>query len=149
MRHLDAVGGPVLAGAELTHSAFDLGITAALQFAPVLVFGTIGGLVADRFDKRKVVLFTQTAFTVQATILWVLVADGSIHLWMVWALATTYGFINVFDNPSRQSFVMEMVGPDGLANAVALNSVIVNMSRIIGPAIAGVLIPRSVCPGHS
>jgi MFS family permease len=125
---------------ELTHSAFDLGITAALQFAPVLVFGTIGGLVADRLDKRKVVLLTQTAFTAQATILWVLVADGSVRLWMVWALATAYGFINVFDNPSRQSFVMEMVGPDGLANAVALNSVIVNVSRIIGPAIAGVLI---------
>jgi MFS family permease len=125
---------------ELTHSAFDLGITAALQFAPVLVFGTIGGLVADRFDKRKVLLLTQTAFTAQATVLWVLVANGSVRLWMVWALATAYGFVNVFDNPSRQSFVMEMAGPDDLANAVALNSVIVNTSRIIGPAIAGVLI---------
>lgn len=125
---------------ELTHSAFDLGITAALQFAPVLVFGTIGGLVADRFDKRKVLLVTQTAFTAQATVLWVLVANGSVRLWMVWALATAYGFVNVFDNPSRQSFVMEMAGPDDLTNAVALNSVIVNTSRIIGPAIAGVLI---------
>jgi MFS family permease len=125
---------------ELTHSAFDLGITAALQFAPVLLFGTIGGLVADRFDKRKVILLTQTAFTVQASVLWVLVASGSVQLWMVWALAAAYGFVNVFDNPSRQSFVMEMAGPDDLANAVALNSVIVNMSRIIGPAIAGVLI---------
>ena len=125
---------------ELTHSAFDLGITAALQFAPVLVFGTIGGLVADRFDKRKVLLVTQTAFTAQATVLWVLVANGSVRLWMVWALATAYGFVNVFDNPSRQSFVMEMAGPDDLTNAVALNSVIVNTSRIVGPAIAGVLI---------
>jgi MFS family permease len=125
---------------ELTHSAFDLGITAALQFAPVLFFGTIGGLVADRFDKRKVLLVTQTAFTVQATVLWMLVASGSVHLWMVWALASTYGFINVADNPSRQSFVMEMAGPDDLTNAVSLNSVIVNVSRIVGPAVAGVMI---------
>jgi MFS family permease len=124
---------------ELTHSAFDLGITAALQFAPVLVFGTIGGLIADRFDKRKVVLLTQSAFTAQATMLWVLVASGSVRLWMVWALALSYGFINVFDNPSRQSFVMDMVGPDEVANAVALNSVIVNTSRIIGPALVGVI----------
>src|SRR5664279_6182123 len=100
---------------ELTHSAFDLGITAALQFAPVLVFGTIGGLVADRFDKRRVLLVTQTAFTVQAAVLWMLVASGSVQLWMVWALALLYGFINVLDNPSRQSFVMEMAGHDDLA----------------------------------
>ena len=125
---------------ELTHSAFDLGITAALQFAPVLLFGTIGGLVADRFDKRKVLLLTQTAFTVQAALLWVLVASGSVQLWMVWALALAYGFINVADNPSRQSFVVEMAGPDDLTNAVGLNSVIVNVSRIIGPAVAGVMI---------
>ena len=96
---------------ELTHSAFDLGITAALQFAPVLFFGTIGGLVADRFDKRKVLLLTQTAFTVQATLLLALVASGSVHLWMVWALALTYGFINVADNPSRQSFVARWPDP--------------------------------------
>jgi len=125
---------------ELTHSAFDLGITAALQFAPVLLFGTIGGLAADRFDKRKVLLVTQTAFTLQAAVLWMLVADGSVRLWMVWALASLYGFINVLDNPSRQSFVMEMAGRDDLANAIALNSVIVNVSRIVGPALAGVLI---------
>jgi MFS family permease len=125
---------------ELTHSAFDLGITAALQFAPVLLFGTIGGLVADRFDKRRVLLVTQTAFSVQAVALWALVASGSVQLWMVWALALLYGFINVLDNPSRQSFVMEMAGHDDLANAIALNSVIVNVSRIVGPALAGILI---------
>jgi MFS family permease len=125
---------------KLTGSAFDLGITAALQFAPVLLFGTIGGLVADRFDKRKVLLVTQTAFTAQAAVLGLLVASGSVRLWMVWALASLYGFINVIDNPSRQSFVVEMVGPDDLANAVGLNSVIVNSSRIVGPALAGMLI---------
>ena len=125
---------------KLTHSAFDLGVTAALQFAPVLLFGTIGGLMADRFDKRKVLLVTQTAFTAQAAVLWMLVASGSVRVWMVWVLALAYGFINVADNPSRQSFVVEMAGPDDLANAVALNSVIVNSSRIVGPALAGLLI---------
>lgn len=125
---------------KLTGNAFDLGITAALQFAPVLLFGAFGGLVADRFDKRKVLLVTQTAFTVQATVLWALVASGSVRLWMVWTLASVYGFINVIDNPSRQSFAVEMVGSDALANAVGLNSVIVNSSRIVGPALAGILI---------
>jgi len=125
---------------ELTHNAFYLGITMALQFLPVLVFGLVGGLVADRFDKRHVLLATQTAFTVQATVLFALVASGAVRLWMVWALALLYGFINVVDNPSRQSFAVEMVGPDDLTNAVGLNSVIVNASRIVGPAIAGLLI---------
>jgi MFS family permease len=106
----------------------------------VLLFGTFGGLVADRFDKRKVLLVTQTAFTAQATVLWLLVASGSVRLWMVWTMALVYGFINVLDNPSRQSFAVEMVGPDALANAVGLNSVIVNSSRIVGPALAGILI---------
>jgi MFS family permease len=125
---------------ELTHSAFDLGVTAALQFAPVLLFGTVGGLVADRFDKRKVLLVTQTAFTLQALALWAVVAGGSEQVWMVWALALVYGFINVADNPARQAFVVEMAGSGDLPNAVALNSIIVNASRIVGPAIAGVLI---------
>ena len=124
----------------LTHNAFYLGITMALQFLPVLAFGLIGGLVADRFDKRHVLLATQTAFTVQATVLFALVASGAVRLWMVWVLALVYGFINVVDNPSRQSFAVEMVGPDDLTNAVGLNSVIVNASRIVGPAVAGLLI---------
>ena len=125
---------------ELTHNALDLGITAALQFTPVLLFGTVGGLVADRFNKRKVLLVTQTAFTVQAALLWGIVAGGVVQLWMVWLLALLFGFINVIDNPSRQSFVVEMAGSDDLFNAISLNSIIVNVSRIIGPALAGVLI---------
>ncbi|MGO8683378.1 MAG: MFS transporter [Thermoleophilia bacterium] len=126
---------------DLTHnSAFDLGITVALQFVPVLFLGAFGGLIADRFDKRKVLIATQTAFTVQAAALWLLVVTGSVRLWMVFVLALLYGFINVADNPTRQSFVVEMVGPDDLANAVALNSVIMNSSRVVGPAIAGILI---------
>ena len=124
----------------LTHSAFDLGLTAALQFLPVLLLGTVGGVIADRFDKRKVLLVTQTAFTLQAAALWALVATGVVQLWMVWALALLMGLINAADNPSRQSFAVEMVGPDDLSNAIGLNSVIVNASRLIGPAIAGLLI---------
>lgn len=123
----------------LTHSALDLGLTAALQFLPVLLLGTAGGVIADRFDKRKVLLVTQTAFTVQAAAMWAVVATGVVQLWMVWALALTMGLINAADNPSRQSFAVEMVGRDDLANAVGLNSVIVNASRLVGPAVAGLL----------
>jgi MFS family permease len=122
---------------ELTHNAFYVGVTAAVQFLPVLLFGAIGGLVADRFDKRKVLLVTQTAFTMQAFALWIVVANGSVQVWMVWLLALLYGFINVADNPARQAFVMEMAGADDLPNAVALNSIIMNASRIVGPALFG------------
>ena len=128
---------------QLTHSAVDLGITAALQFLPILLFGAYGGVIADRFDKRRVLMVTQTVFTVQALAMWLVVATGAVQLWMVWALALAMGLINVFDNPARQSFAIEMVGPDDLANAVGLNSVIVNASRIVGPAVAGVLIALS------
>ncbi len=122
------------------HNAFDVGLTAGLQFAPVLVLGAFGGLVADRFDKRKVLLLTQSAFTIQAVALFAIVVTGAVQLWMVWVLASVMGLVNAIDNPSRQSFVVEMVGPDDLANAVGLNSVIVNASRLVGPALAGVFI---------
>jgi MFS family permease len=125
---------------HLHGSALDLGITAALQFGPVLVLGPFGGLLADRFDKRKLLLATQTAFTAQALALGILVATGSARLWMVWALAFVMGAINSVDNPARQSFLVELVGPEDLANAVGLNSVTNNASRIVGPAIAGILI---------
>ena len=134
---------PWLVYRVLTHSAFDLGITSGLLFAPVLAFGAIGGLVADRVDKRKVLLATQAAFTAQSVALWLVVASGHAGLSIVWALALVYGFINVFDNPSRQSFVVEMVGADDLTNAVGLNSVIVNASRIVGPAAAGLVLALS------
>ncbi len=124
---------------RLTHNAVDLGLTAALQFLPVLIFGAYGGVIADRFDKRHVLILTQVLFLVQALALWLVVATGAVQLWMVWALALAMGLINVFDNPARQSFAIEMVGAEDLANAVGLNSVIVNSSRIVGPAIAGVL----------
>lgn len=137
---MQAVAQGALVKFVLGGSAFDLGITAALQFGPVLVLGPLGGVLADRFDKRKVMLVTQTAFLLQALALWVLVFSGSVELWMVWVLALVMGIINAADNPSRQSLVFEMVGPDEIANAVGLNSVIVNGSRIVGPAVAGILI---------
>lgn len=124
----------------LTHNAVYLGLTAALQFLPVLLLGAYGGVIADRFDKRHVLMATQALFMAQAVLIWLVVATGVVQLWMVWVLALAMGMINVFDNPSRQSFAIEMVGPDDLSNAVGLNSVIVNSSRIVGPAIAGVLI---------
>jgi len=125
---------------KLTGSTVDLGLTAALQFLPVLLFGAYGGVIADRFDKRRVLIATQVLFLAQALALTVVVATGAVQLWMVWVLAVVMGFINVFDNPARQSFAIEMVGQDDLANAVGLNSVIVNASRLVGPAAAGVLL---------
>jgi len=127
---------------SLTHNALYLGLTAALQFLPVLLFGTYGGVIADRLDKRRVLIATQALFMLQALAMFAVVAGGAVQLWMVWALALAMGFINVFDNPARQSFAMDMVGPEDLANAVGLNAVIVNASRIVGPAVAGVLIWR-------
>lgn len=137
---MQAVAQNALVLFRLHGNALDLGITAALQFGPVLVLGSVGGLLADRFDKRRLLLFTQAAFAAQALALGVLVATGTAQLWMVWLLALLMGTINAFDAPARQSFVVEMVGPADLANAVGLNSVIVNSSRMVGPAIAGVLI---------
>lgn len=137
---MQAVAQNALVLFRLHGSALDLGVTAALQFGPVLVLGSVGGLLADRFDKRRLLLFTQAAFAAQALALGVLVATGTAQLWMVWLLALLMGTINAFDAPARQSFVVEMVGPADLANAVGLNSVIVNSSRMLGPAVAGILI---------
>lgn len=137
---MQAVAQNALVLFQLHGTALDLGITAALQFGPILVFGPVGGVLADRFDKRRVLLISQAAFAAQALALGLLVATGLAQLWSVWVLAFVMGAINAVDAPARQSFVAEMVGPGDLANAVGLNSVIVNASRMIGPAIAGVLI---------
>jgi MFS family permease len=113
----------------LTHNALYLGLTAALQFLPILVFGTYGGVISDRLDKRHVLIVTQSLFMAQAVAMFLVVATGVVQLWMVWALALAMGSINVFDNPAKQSFAMDMVGPADLANAVGLNNVVVNASR--------------------
>lgn len=125
---------------SLTGSGVALGITVALQFLPTLLFGLWGGLVADRFDKRRVLIATQVAPAVLALVMGLLVATGSAQLWMVYGLAFLLGVVHMVDMPTRQAFVMEMVGPDEIANAVALNSAMFNTGRLLGPAAAGVLI---------
>jgi MFS family permease len=125
---------------HLTGSGVALGITAALQFTPILLFGTWGGLLADRLDKRKVLMVTQSAAGVVALVLAGLTLGGIVQLWMVYVLALSLGMVNVFDNPARQSFVTEMVGREQIINAVGLNSAVFTLARVIGPAVAGVLI---------
>ncbi len=125
---------------QLTHSAWLLGVVGALQFVPVLFFGLFGGILADRMPKRTVLIFTQSFSALQAAILWLLVVTGAVQLWHVFALALLLGATNAVDMPTRQSFVIEMVGHDDLPNAIALNSSVINMARIIGPSIGGILI---------
>ena len=128
---------------ELTGSGVAVGATTALQFLPILLFGAYGGLLADRFDKRRLLMATQVLMLVPAVILWALTASGSIEPWMVMALVFVRGIVNSVDNPTRQSFAIEMVGSDRVVNAVSLNSVIVHCARMAGPAAAGVLIATS------
>jgi MFS family permease len=118
----------------------DVAIATSLQFLPLLVLGPFGGLIADRVDKRKVLYATQAAAGLLALALGVSVATHSVTLMEVYLLAAGLGFVNLFDNPARQTFVSEMVGLELLPNAVSLNSVLMNSARVIGPAIGGVLI---------
>jgi MFS family permease len=125
---------------ELTNSGTALGIVTALQFGPSLVFGLWGGVLADRMDKRKLLFATQSALALLALALGLLDTTGVVAYWHVLLLATLLGFTSAIDTPVRQSFVIEMVGLDDLTNAVAINSTIFNGGRILGPAIAGVVI---------
>jgi MFS family permease len=125
---------------KLTNSGTALGLTSALQYVPILFLGPYGGVIADRISKRKILYFTQSISGILALILGVLVVTGLIRVWMVYILAFNLGMVNVFDNPTRQTFYMELVGPDNLRNAVTLYSTLVNLARIIGPAIAAAII---------
>jgi MFS family permease len=125
---------------ELTNSGTALGIVTALQFGPSLLLGLWGGILADRGDKRRILLATQTGLAVVALLLGLLDIAGVVQYWQVLVLATVLGLITAVDTPVRQSFVVEMVGRDELTNAVAINSTIFNAGRILGPAAAGVLI---------
>jgi len=124
---------------DLTHSGTQLGLTTAARFLPVFLFGPLGGVFADRLDKRRVLYVTQTLSGLLAGAFAVLMATNSMHLWVVYLLAVALGFVNVFDNPARQSFISEMVPPDELPNAVTLNSVAMNMARVFGAALGGVI----------
>ena len=125
---------------KITNSGTSLGLVVAAQTVPVLVAGPWGGLVADRFDKRLTLLSTQASAAVLALVLGLLTLFGVVQLWMIALLALGLGAVNAVDIPTRQAFVMEMVGADDLTNAVSLNSVIMNGARVVGPSIAGVLI---------
>lgn len=124
----------------LTRSGTALGVLASLQFLPLLFLAPYGGVIADRFSKRKLLYITQTALGVLTLILGLLVATGTIQLWMLYVLAACVGIVNSFDNPVRQSFVYEMVGKAELRNAITLNTGLANLCRVIGPAIAAALI---------
>ena len=125
---------------RLTGSAFALGVTTALQTLPYLFLGPWGGLVADRVSKRKLLICTQLAQVLPPVILWAVAERGAAQIWMVYVLVLFRGVINTFDNPARQSFVTEMVGRDRVVNAVSLNASIIQAGRLIGPAIAAVVI---------
>ncbi|TME64681.1 MAG: MFS transporter [Chloroflexi bacterium] len=125
---------------QLTHSAWLLGIVGALQFLPVMLLSLFGGVLADRLPKRTVLLFTQSFAMLQAAVLWTLVATGEVRLWHVLVLATLLGLTNAIDMPTRQAFVVEMVGREDLPNAIALNSSLFNLARIVGPGIGGLII---------
>jgi MFS family permease len=126
---------------ELSHnSGVALGITTGLQFLPMLLFGLYGGVLADRYDKRRLLIWAQVAMGVLALVLGLLDLTDVVQLWQVYGLAFLLGLASVIDTPVRQAFVVEMVGPGDLPNAVSLNSATFNVSRILGPAVAGVAI---------
>jgi MFS family permease len=125
---------------QLTHSPVDLGFSAALQFLPMLLFGSYGGLIADRFEKRRILYVTQACAGTLALVLGLLVSTHHVTLDRVFLMGFLLGIVNMFDNPARQSFVQEMVGRDLMANAVSLNSVLMNAGRLVGPSLAGILI---------
>jgi MFS family permease len=125
---------------ELTNSGTALGVVTALQFGPALLLGLWGGVIADRGDKRRILQATQAGLAVVALILGLLDVTGVVQYWQVLVLALILGVVAAIDTPVRQSFVVEMVGRDELANAVGLNSAIFNFGRILGPAVAGVVI---------
>ncbi|HXB49885.1 MAG TPA: MFS transporter [Streptosporangiaceae bacterium] len=126
---------------QLTHdSGTALGITTGLQFLPLLLFGLWGGVIADRYSKRGILMVTQAAMGGLALLLGTLALTGSVRIWQVYLLAFALGMVTVVDNPTRQAFAVEMVGADAMANAIALNSAVFNLARIAGPAVAGLVI---------
>ena len=136
---MQSVAMPWLA-LQLTHDAFHVGLVLATQFAPMLIAGQFGGLLADRFPKRRILVCTQAVSMIPAFAMYFLTASGLAQYWMVLVAALTVGCINVVDVPSRQAFIIEMVGREDLLNAIALNSTIFNGSAVIGPSIAGLII---------
>lgn len=125
---------------QLSKSAFEVGLVTALQFTPALILSLFGGALADRVDRHKLLFITQAFAALQALLFALLVSSDSIQINHVFALAFFLGLINAFDNPTRQSFVPSLVPREDLPNAIAMNSLVINVARIIGPALAGILI---------
>jgi MFS family permease len=125
---------------QLTDSAVAIGVATALQFLPMLLFGLWGGVVVDRMDRRRLIMWTQAVSALLAAILAVIVLAGVVELWMVFGLALALGSVTVLDNPARQAFVAELVGPGDYVNGQALASTVHNVGRLVGPAVAGGLI---------
>src|SRR6266851_2156495 len=136
---MQSVAMPWLA-LQLTHSGLLVGLVLAVQFTPVLLGSQFGGIVADRYRKRIVLLATQSAFTIPSFALFLLSSSGHAMYWEVLVAAAATGTINAFDVPARQSFVVEMVGKQDLLNAIALNSSVFNGAAVVGPSVAGVII---------
>lgn len=128
---------------ELTHSPWQLGLVSALQFMPILLFSLVGGIFADRWPKRRVLLVTQAAAMSQAFLLWTLSATGTIQIWHIYVLALLLGLTNSLGQPTSSAFVVEMVGREDLSNAVALNSSLSNLARVVGPGLGGIIIAFS------
>jgi MFS family permease len=142
---MQQVALPVVVLNRLDRGGAVLGVVTAMPYAPVLPLGAFGGIIADRFDKRKLVIITQSAFLVAVALLGVLVVTDHLSLWIVIVLAGVQGAINAFDNPARQTFVHDMVGGELLTNAVGLNMLAMNAGRVLGPAIAaGLLLVTNV-----
>jgi MFS family permease len=128
---------------ELTHSGWQLGLVGALQALPILLFSLFGGIFADRWPKRRVLLMTETTAMIQAFLLWLLIATGTVQLWHIYVLALLLGFTNCLYRPAARAFVVEMVGREDLPNAVALNSSLGQVTRIAGPGLGGIIIAAS------
>lgn len=126
---------------ELTdNSSVALGIVTGLQFAPLVLFAPLGGMIADRFPKRRILFATQSALALTSLLTGVLVVTGAVQLWHIYLLAFAQGVATALDNPTRQTFVSEMVPHESLSNAVGLNSASFNAARLIGPGVAGLVI---------
>ena len=125
---------------EITNRSDRLGLTTALQFLPMLLLGAPAGVLADKFDNRKLLLATSTASGLLATAFGVVVASGHVTIWWIYALTTMLGLVLAVERPAMQAILFQLVGPKLLPSAVATNSTINSVSRLIGPAIAGVLI---------
>ncbi len=125
---------------QLTGKVSAVGFAVALQFAPVLIFGLVGGVIADRFPKRRILMITQGTAALMAASLGALALTHTVQVWQVYVIATVLGFVTVVDNPTRQVFVSELVGRDHIRNAVSLNSSVFQFGALLGPALSGLLI---------